>query len=92
MGLLGLWDLKAPTLSRQGFVCGGGLWSGTEFTVTEATAGLLYQSWMVMDDDECGEVGGMIGNQSTRRKPTPVPLCPPQIPHDLTWAAAVGNR
>jgi hypothetical protein len=23
------------------------------------------------------------GNQSTRRKPTPVPLCPPQIPYDL---------
>jgi hypothetical protein len=30
------------------------------------------------------------------RKPAPVPLCPPQIPHDLTWAqtraAAVGSR
>jgi hypothetical protein len=26
------------------------------------------------------------GNRSTRRKPAPVPLCPPQIPHDLTWA------
>jgi hypothetical protein len=29
-------------------------------------------------------------------KPAPMPLCPPQIPHDLTWArtraAAVGNR
>jgi hypothetical protein len=24
------------------------------------------------------------GNQSARRKPTPVPFCPPQIPHDLT--------
>jgi hypothetical protein len=36
------------------------------------------------------------GNRSTRRKPAPVPLWPPQIPHDLTWArtraAAVGNR
>jgi hypothetical protein len=36
------------------------------------------------------------GNQSTQRKPAPVPLCPPQIPHDLTWtqsqAAAVGSR
>jgi hypothetical protein len=44
-------------------------------------------------------VGGMRigrGNRSTRRKPAPVPLCPPQIPHDLTWdrtrAAAVGCR
>jgi hypothetical protein len=27
-----------------------------------------------------GEIGGMIGkgNRSTRRKPAPVPLCPPQ--------------
>jgi hypothetical protein len=29
------------------------------------------------------------GNRSTRRKLAPVPLCPPQIPHVLTWA---GNR
>jgi hypothetical protein len=29
------------------------------------------------------EIGGMIGrgNRSTRRKPAPVPLCPPQTPH-----------
>jgi hypothetical protein len=52
-----------------------------------------------MIDDECGAVGGVkIGraNRSIRRKPAPVPLCPPKIPHDLTWAgirvAAVGNR
>jgi hypothetical protein len=25
------------------------------------------------------------GNRSTQRKPVPVPLCPPQIPHGLTW-------
>jgi hypothetical protein len=24
------------------------------------------------------------GNRSTRRKPALVPLCPPQVPHDLT--------
>jgi hypothetical protein len=44
---------------------------------------------MIDDDDECGAVGGMrIGreNRSTRRKPNPVPLSPPQIPHDRTWA------
>jgi hypothetical protein len=51
------------------------------------------------DDDECGAVGGMrigTGNRSTRRKAAPLPLCPPQIPHDLTyartWAAAVWSR
>jgi hypothetical protein len=26
------------------------------------------------------------GNRSTRRKSAPMPLCPPQIPHDLTRA------
>jgi hypothetical protein len=41
-----------------------------------------------MDDDECGAIGGMAGrgHRSTRRKPGPVPLCPPQIQYDLTWA------
>jgi hypothetical protein len=40
----------------------------------------------MVDDDDYGAVGGMRlgrGNRSTRRKPAPVPLCPPQIPHDL---------
>jgi hypothetical protein len=47
--------------------------------------GLLYQPRMI-DDGDCGAVGGMRigrGNRSTGRKPAPVPLCPPQIPHDL---------
>jgi hypothetical protein len=46
---------------------------------------LLYQPRMI--DDECGADGGMRigrGNQSSRRKSVPVPLCPPQIPHDLS--------
>jgi hypothetical protein len=65
--------------------------------VTSATVGLLYQLWMI--DDDYGAVGGMRigrGNRITRRKPAPVPLCPPQFPHDLTWdrtrAAAVGSQ
>jgi hypothetical protein len=65
---------------------------------SSATVGLLYQPRM-LDDDDYGAVGGMRigrGNRSTRRKPAPVPLCPPQIPHNLTWdrtrAAAVGSR
>jgi hypothetical protein len=35
-------------------------------------------------DYDDGEIGGIIGreNRSARRKPAPVPLCPPQIPHD----------
>jgi hypothetical protein len=38
-------------------------------------------------DCENGEFGGMKigrGNRSTRRKPTPAPLCQPQIPLDQT--------
>jgi hypothetical protein len=36
------------------------------------------------DDCEDGEFGGMNdrGNRSSRRKPAPAPLCPPQIPLD----------
>jgi hypothetical protein len=38
-------------------------------------------------DYDDGEIGGMIGrgNRSTRRKPAPVSLCPPEIPHALPW-------
>jgi hypothetical protein len=49
-------------------------------------------------DCENGEFGGMNGrgNRSTRRKPAPPPLYPPQIPLDQTryWtrAAAVGSQ
>jgi hypothetical protein len=46
-------------------------------------------------DDE--EIGGMIGrqNRSTRRKPAPMLLYPPQTPHAAqtrTWATAVGSQ
>jgi hypothetical protein len=65
---------------------------------TAAIIGLLYQP-RVIDDDESGAIGGInIGRwyRSTRRKPSPVPLCPPQIPHDptraRTRAAAVGRQ
>jgi hypothetical protein len=42
-------------------------------------------------------VGPMIGrgNRSTRRKPAPVPHCPPQTPHAArtrTRAASVGSQ
>jgi hypothetical protein len=64
---------------------------------TSATVGLLYQPRVI--DDDYGAIGGMRigrGNRSTRRKSAPVPLCPPHIPHVLTWdrtrAAAVGSQ
>jgi hypothetical protein len=37
--------------------------------------------------NECGTTGGMRigkGNQSNQRKPAPLPLCPTQMPYDLT--------
>jgi hypothetical protein len=48
-------------------------------------------------DYDDGEIRGMIGRgtRSSRRKPAPVPLCPPQIPHAArarTRAAAVGSQ
>jgi hypothetical protein len=66
---------------------------------TAATSGLLYKPQMI-DEGDCGAIGGMKigrGNRSTRKKkPAPAPLCPPQIPHDQTRArtraAAVGSR
>jgi hypothetical protein len=47
---------------------------------------LLYQPRMV-NDDERGAVGGLIGrgNRSTRREPTSLPLWPPQILRDVIW-------
>jgi hypothetical protein len=41
---------------------------------------------LTLGDYDDGEIGGMMigrGNQSTRRKPAPMPLCPPQTPHAL---------
>jgi hypothetical protein len=52
--------------------------------------GMLATNWLIVPapgDYEDGEFGGMMivrGNRSIRRKSAPVPLCPIQIPHDLT--------
>jgi hypothetical protein len=45
-----------------------------------------------MIDDECGEVSWMSGkgNWSTRKKPAPLPLRSPQIPHDVTQGLEPG--
>jgi hypothetical protein len=48
-------------------------------------------------DYDDGEIGGMIGmgNRSTQRKPSPVPLCPPQTTHAArtrTRTASVGSQ
>jgi hypothetical protein len=52
----------------------------------------------MIDDNECGAVGGMDDreNRNSRTKPVPVQLCPPQTPHVLIWdgtrATSVGGR
>jgi hypothetical protein len=53
----------------------------------------------MIDDGNYEAIGGIKtgrGNQSTRRKPAPASLYPPQIPHDQTRArtraAAVGSQ
>jgi hypothetical protein len=59
-------------------ISGVGLW------VLRPLTGLLYQPRIIGDDD-CEEIGGIQvdrGNRSTRIKPAPAPLCPPQIPYD----------
>jgi hypothetical protein len=71
--------LMSGSCSKYFFLISGvGLW------VLRPLTGLLYQPRTIGDGD-CGETGGMKigrGNRSTRRKPAPAPLCPPQIPHD----------
>jgi hypothetical protein len=62
----------------------------------------IHNFWsIVYAPGECepGEFGGTKtgrGNQTSRRKLAPTPLCPPQIPLDLTRAgtraAAVGSQ
>jgi hypothetical protein len=53
----------------------------------------------MIGEGDCGAIGGMKigrGNRSTRRKPAPAPLYPPQIPldqtRDPTRADAVGSQ
>jgi hypothetical protein len=53
--------------------------SGVGLRVLRPLTDLVYYPGMIGDGD-CGEIGGMEigrGNQSTRRKPAPAPLCPP---------------
>jgi hypothetical protein len=64
------------------------------------TAAIYCPIVLAPGDCEDGELfGGMKigrGNRSTRRKPAPAPICPPQIPLDQTRdrnrAAAVGSQ
>jgi hypothetical protein len=74
------------------------LWGGTYVTRYCRHFWPIVQP-QVIDEGDCGAIGGMKigrGNRSTRGKPTPAPLCSPQIPLDQTRArtraAAVGSQ
>jgi hypothetical protein len=84
---------QSPTLISLIGVFGGGVQLGP--LGTAATNRPIVSAPGDYDD---GEIGGMMigrGNRSTRRKPAPVPLCPPQTQHAArtrTRAAAVGSQ
>jgi hypothetical protein len=103
--LLGAWFrnfrklLCKPTLIAYRFFflnSHSGGWSPNESTGTSATEWPIVPAPGDYDDAEFGGIKIDRGNRSTRRKPAPAPLCPPQIPLDQTWAqtraAAVGSQ
>jgi hypothetical protein len=49
----------------------------------EPTISVFERENKFYDLDRAATVIGR-GNRTTRRKPTPLPLCSPQVPHDLT--------
>jgi hypothetical protein len=71
------------------------LWGG----VGLRTHGMLATDWPIVSVPDDKWVRTIRWNcrrkRSTQRKPVPVPICPPQIPHDLTWdrnqSSAMGN-
>jgi hypothetical protein len=68
-------------------------WSGTESTITASIYWPILQPWMI-DVDDFGAVSGVHearSTGSTPSKPAPLPLCPPQIPHDLTQTRTRSN-
>jgi hypothetical protein len=73
-------------------VAGGGVQLGP--LGTAATDRPLVPAPVNYDKREIGEMNGR-GNWSSRRKPAPVPLCPPQPPHAArtqTRVAVVGSQ
>jgi hypothetical protein len=55
--------------------------SSTPWTGDQLVARTLLTAPGYSDDGEIGRMNGFgRGNRSTRRKPAPTPLCPPQIP------------
>jgi hypothetical protein len=73
-------------------IVGGGVQLGP--LATAATNRPIVPAPGDYDDEEFGGIIGR-GNRSTRRKPAPAPLCPPETPHAVqtrTRAVAVGSQ
>jgi hypothetical protein len=97
-------DLQVPILgNKAGKVMVGFLFRGVEVSLsplgTSATSWPIVPGPRMIEGDNCGADGRLRngrGNRSTTRKPASMSLCPPQIPHDLTWdrtqATAVRSR
>jgi hypothetical protein len=71
---INLWEVKFFSLMGSNWV----------HLVLRPLFSLLHQP---KKKDDCGAIGGMRigrGNRCTRRNPFPMPLCPPQILHELT--------
>jgi hypothetical protein len=99
--IAGLSDVTPCSLIKRGALCHnlkngkyrfGKLTASFFFSVSWggvrlSPLGRSATNWPIVPspDDECGTMRIGKGNRSTRRKPAPMPLCPPQIPHDLTW-------
>jgi hypothetical protein len=81
--------VEMETVSEKFFligIVGGGVQLGRI-----GTAATNRRTVPAPGDYDDGEIGVMMigrGNLSTRRKPDPVPLCPPQTPHALTGREA----
>jgi hypothetical protein len=91
-GTMVIWDLipDIKLLFFNWYSGGSGVQLGP--LSTAATNRPIVPAPSDYDDGEIGGIGR--GNRSTRRKPAPMLLCPPQTPHTertRTQAAAVGS-
>jgi hypothetical protein len=69
-------------ISGEAKFLGDGRW-GWVHLLRRPLPGLLYQPRMINDHVAFDRIRIGKGNRSTRRGPAPLPLYPPQIPHNV---------